>query len=64
MPILEEPTKGPPVLATSREPVAAKTSAGKPDSVGDIALRDAVIMIVIAWLIVFLLAYSLRSYNI
>lgn len=64
MAIKEEPTNGPPVLATSREPVAAKGKNGKPASVGDQALQDSVILILVCWALLFLLVLSLRSHNI
>lgn len=33
-------------------------------SIGDIALRDAVVIVAIAWLFLLFLAYSLRHHNI
>lgn len=38
-----------------------KTGSG---SVGDIAFKDAVALVIIAWLVLFFLAYSLRHHNI
>ena len=64
MAIKEESPKGPPNLATSNEPVAPKSKGGKPSSIGDIAVMDAVILIGAAWLVLFLLAWSLRAHNI
>lgn len=64
MAILEEPSKGQPTLATSREPVAAKSADGKPGTLGMIALNDAVILVILAWVVLFALYFSLRSYNV
>lgn len=47
----------------AREPVGPKNAASK-GSIGDVALRDAITIVVIAWLIVFLLAFSLRRHNV
>jgi hypothetical protein len=62
--ITEEPAKGPPILATSREPVAPKDKSGKANSVGAQALQDAIIMVVVAWLVLFFLAWTLRAHNV
>lgn len=50
-------------LVVSREPVGPKT-AGSKGSVGDVALMDAIAIVIAAWLILFLLAFSLRHHNI
>ena len=54
---------GPPTLVTSREPISHKR-AGDKGSTGDQALMDALIMVGIAWALLFGLAFSLRSHNI
>lgn len=64
MPILEEMTGGPPNLATSREPVSPTKKNKEDRSVGAQALNDALIMVGIAWVILILLAFSLRTHNI
>ena len=46
----------------TREPVGPK-NAGSKGSVGDVALKDALIIVGIAWAIVFMLAFSLRHHN-
>lgn len=64
MPILEEAVGGPPNLATSREPVSP-TKRNKDDrSVGSQALNDALIIVGVSWVVLLLLAYSLRSHNV
>lgn len=64
MPITEEGARTPPVLATSREPISP-TKRNKDDrSVGTQALNDALIIVGVSWLILFFLAYTLRSHNI
>lgn len=50
-------------IVTSREP-KAKPKPGQPGSVGDQALMDAVIAIGIAWVLLFLLGFSLRGSNV
>lgn len=60
MGIMEEPTKNPPNLATSNEPTVAKTPT---KNIGDQALRDALILVIGAWLVLFFLVFSLRGHN-
>jgi hypothetical protein len=55
--------EGAPELATSREPKGPKR-AGDPGGRGDRALMDAIAMIVVAWVVLFFLGFSLRSFNI
>lgn len=50
-------------LNVSREPKAPKR-AGDPGSMGDKALKDAILILVVAWALLFLLAFSLRKYNV
>lgn len=50
-------------LRTSREPVGPKRGGDK-GTIGDMALKDAVMIVVIAWLIVFSLGFSLRRHSI
>lgn len=47
----------------AREPVGPK-NAGSKGSVGDIALRDAITILVIAWVLLFFLVFSLRRHNV
>lgn len=54
-------TKPSPRLASGRDPKAAKS---QPGSLGEQAFRDAVFLVVAAWALLFLLAFSLRRYNI
>lgn len=60
--VTEETRVGNP-LQTSREPVGPKR-AGDKGSLGDQALMDAIAIVVGAWLILFLIMYSLRRHNI
>lgn len=53
---------GNPIKMTN-EPVGPK-NAGSPGSPGDVALKDAIALIVICWLIVFILMFSLRRHNV
>lgn len=49
-------------LVTSREPKGPKKSTG-PGSMGDEAFRDAVLVLCVAWALVFLLYFSVRKHN-
>lgn len=51
-----------PHLVTSREPTDEVKGSAK--SVGDQAFNDAVVIIAIAWVVLFLLAFTLRRHNI
>lgn len=50
-------------LVTSREPVGP-VNAGDPGSRGDQALKDAIGVIVAGWILLFLLAWSVRRHNV
>ena len=63
MPILSEVSSGSPNLITSREPVGPAVK-GAPGSAGEMAVRDALIIIGVAWVILFFLMFSLRAHNI
>lgn len=55
-------TEGVKVLNTSREPKLS--GPGQPGSVGDQALKDAVMAIAIGWALLFMLGFSLRKHNV
>lgn len=63
MPFGTEPDRLGTPITTSREPVGPK-NAGSKGSVGDVALMDAIAIVVAAWVIVFLLGFSLRGHNV
>jgi hypothetical protein len=50
-------------LTVSREPVAPK-NAGDKGSIGDTALMDAIAIVIAAWVILFLITFSLRRHNV
>jgi hypothetical protein len=50
-------------IVTAKEIVGPK-SAGSKGSPGDVALMDAIAIVVAAWVIVFLLTFSLRRHNV
>jgi uncharacterized protein HemY len=52
-----------PTLVTSRTPVGP-TVSGSAQSMGGMAVNDAIIIIVVAWAVLFLLVFSLRRHNI
>jgi hypothetical protein len=52
-----------PLLNTSREP-KRRAAAGEPGNIGQTALMDALILVGVAWLLVFFFAFSLRHHNI
>lgn len=58
-----EVPSGRPNLTVTREPVGPAV-AGTKGSAGDRALMDAVVVVGVAWLILALLALSLRAHNI
>jgi len=63
MPVMTEDTRqGTPIKMTN-QPVGPKNAASK-GSVGDTALMDAIGIVIGAWLILFLLMYSLRGHNV
>lgn len=63
MPMATEPERqGVPIKMTN-EPVGPK-NGGSPGSVGDVALKDAIALVLVCWLIVILLMTSLRRFNI
>jgi len=50
-------------IQTTREPVGPK-NAGSKGSAGDQALMDAVSIVLIAWVVLFLIGFSLRRHNV
>lgn len=50
-------------ISTTREPVGPKNAASK-GGTGDQALMDAVAIVVIAWVVLFMLGFSLRKHNV
>lgn len=63
MAMVTEPERvGNPITMT-REPVGPKTSGDK-GTPGDMAVMDAVMIVGVAWLILFFLAFSLRRHNV
>jgi hypothetical protein len=58
---IEDERQGRPIQ-TTREPVGPK-NAGSKGSAGDVALMDAVTIVVLAWVVLFLLWFSLRRHN-
>jgi hypothetical protein len=63
MPVAVESDRVGRPIQTTREPVGPK-NAGSKGSPGDQALMDAVTAVLIAWVILFLLGFSLRRHNI
>ena len=61
--MITEPERVGSPITTTREPVGPKT-AGDKGTPGDMAVMDAVMIVGAAWLILFLLAFSLRRHNI
>lgn len=50
-------------IKTTREPVGPKNATSK-GSVGDQALMDALMIVIAAWVVLFILTFSLRHHNI
>jgi len=63
MAMVTEPERMGNPIVTTREPVGPKT-AGDKGTPGDMAVMDAVMIVGAAWLILFLLAFSLRRHNV
>lgn len=63
MPVATEDARVGRPIVTSREPVGPK-NAGSKGSPGDVALMDAITIVIIAWAILFVLAFSLRRHNV
>jgi len=63
MPIMTEDARQGRPINTTREPVGPKTPGSK-GTVGDVALMDAIAIVVAAWVLLFLIAFSLRSHNV
>jgi hypothetical protein len=62
MPIRNEDDRQGRPIVTTREPVGPKNAASK-GSVGDVALMDALAIVIGAWVVLFFLAFSLRRHN-
>lgn len=62
MPIVNEDDRQGRAAVFAREPVGPKNAASK-GGVGDMALMDAVGIVVGAWLILFVITFSLRRHN-
>jgi hypothetical protein len=58
----EDSRQGRPIV-TTREPVGPKNAASK-GSIGDQALMDALMIVGLAWVVLFMLTFSLRHHNI
>lgn len=63
MAMATEDPKGGSNLVTSRTPVGPQV-AGSKGSPGDMALMDGVAVVAVAWVVLALLSFSLRSHNI
>jgi hypothetical protein len=63
MPMATEDERQGNPLVTAREPKGPKRASDK-GSVGDVALMDALLIVGIAWAVLFLLAFSLRRHNV
>ena len=57
----QERTSAP--IVTNREP-KGPGKAGDKGSLGDQALTDAITLILVAWVLLFVLSFSLRAHNI
>lgn len=60
---MKRETEGAPPLVTSREPKGPKR-AGDKGSMGDQALMDGLAIVIGCWVLLFVLMFSLRSFNI
>jgi hypothetical protein len=63
MPVMTEDERQGRPISVSREPVGPNNAASK-GSVGDVALMDAIYIVGAAWVVLFLLSFSLRRHNV
>lgn len=63
MPMGSEPERVGTPIVTTREPVGP-VRAGEKGSVGDQALMDGIVIILMCWLLLFILVGTLRGHNI
>jgi hypothetical protein len=63
MPMANEDERLGQPIRVSREPVGPK-NAGTKGSIGDQAVMDAIAIVLLSWLIIFLLAFTLRRHSI
>lgn len=63
MPMASEDERQGRPIKTTREPKGPAKATG-PGSMGDQALQDAMIILVACWLILIMLMFSLRRYNV
>lgn len=61
MPMVTEDSRQGRPIVSSNEPVGPKNAASK-GSPGDVALMDAIVIVVVAWLVIFALMFSLRRH--
>lgn len=63
MPVVDSDSQAPAaaVLSTSREPSVRRRA---PLTVGEQAFNDALLVVAVSWVIVILLAFSLRRHNV
>ena len=63
MPFANEDDRQSKSIVTTREPVGPKTPGSK-GSLGDVALMDAIAIVIGAWILLFLIAFSLRRHSV
>jgi hypothetical protein len=63
MPMANEDERLGQPIRVAREPVGPK-NAGTKGSIGDQAVMDAIAIVLLSWLIIFLLAFTLRRHSI
>lgn len=63
MPVMTEDERQGRPIKTTNEPVGPKNAASK-GSIGDVALMDSIAIVVGAWVVLFLLTFSLRRHNV
>jgi len=63
MPVKTEETRGAPAIAGGRDP-ERRSKSGQKGSAGDVAFNAAVMIVVVAWAVLFFLAFSLRHHNV
>jgi hypothetical protein len=62
MPMGKEPERVGTPIVTEREP-QGPVRAGDKGSIGDVALMDAIVLVLACWLFLFLIGFSLRRHS-
>lgn len=60
----DDATQGPGPLVTAREPSVKSAKGSESGSIGSLAVNDAVMIVALCWVLLILLWFSVRRYNV